>query len=83
MPLFIEVIILPQEISIPSKEQKKEGPGDQLKKKKEKCPHWENRGRCKFGEIKVNVRKAFVQNQGVECRSARYAYRNEDSPRAR
>merc|ERR1712121_126845 len=36
---------------IPNKEQKKEELADQSKEKKEKCPYWENNGRCKFGEI--------------------------------
>ena len=46
-------IDIPDEIPIQiiSKEQKKEDPVNQSKEKKENCTHWENKGRCRFGEI--------------------------------
>ena len=34
-----------------NKDQKKEDPVNPLKEKKENCTCWENKGRCRFGEM--------------------------------
>jgi len=46
-------IDIPDEIpkQIINKDQKKEDPVNPLKEKKENCTYWENKGRCRFGEI--------------------------------